>query len=113
VIGKFLPLPKLKTAIRKISTDARQFTDFDPVRAARAIMTTDTRPKVAGTTINLGGEQVTIWGCAKGAGMIHPNMATMLSFIFTDALIAPAADLFSRLVFSYAFINERLINAWI
>ncbi len=91
VIGKFLPLPKLKTAIRKISTDARQFTDFDPVRAARAIMTTDTRPKVAGTTINLGGEQVTIWGCAKGAGMIHPNMATMLSFIFTDALIAPAA----------------------
>jgi glutamate N-acetyltransferase / amino-acid N-acetyltransferase len=59
----------------------------------RAIMTTDTRPKRAATTCNLGGpagtKTVHVAGCAKGAGMIHPNMATMLSFVFTDAAVAP------------------------
>lgn len=59
--------------------------------AARAIMTTDTFPKVATATVKLGKAKVTINGMAKGAGMIAPDMATMLSFIFTDAPIAPAA----------------------
>lgn len=59
--------------------------------AAKAIMTTDTFPKVATATIKLGKAKVTINGMAKGAGMIAPDMATMLSFIFTDAPIAPAA----------------------
>jgi len=56
--------------------------------AARAIMTTDTFPKVATATAKIAGVEVTINGIAKGAGMIQPDMATMLSFIFTDAPIA-------------------------
>ncbi len=58
--------------------------------AARAIMTTDTFPKGATATARLGKAEVTICGIAKGAGMIAPDMATMLSFVFTDAPIAPA-----------------------
>jgi glutamate N-acetyltransferase / amino-acid N-acetyltransferase len=58
---------------------------------ARAIMTTDTHPKMASATIRLGGANITIAGCAKGAGMIEPKMATMLAYIVTDAAIrAPA-----------------------
>lgn len=58
------------------------------IDAARAIMTTDTFPKVVTATVDLGGVKVTINGMAKGAGMIAPDMATMLSFIFTDAPLA-------------------------
>jgi len=57
--------------------------------AARAIMTTDTFPKVSTVTARLGGKTVTINGIAKGSGMIAPDMATMLSFIFTDAALPP------------------------
>ncbi|WP_062232077.1 bifunctional glutamate N-acetyltransferase/amino-acid acetyltransferase ArgJ [Aureimonas sp. N4] len=59
--------------------------------AANAIMTTDTYPKVATRTVQLGDATVTLNGIAKGAGMIAPDMATMLSFLATDAKIAPAA----------------------
>jgi glutamate N-acetyltransferase/amino-acid N-acetyltransferase len=59
--------------------------------AARAIMTTDTFPKVATATAKIGKAKVTVNGIAKGAGMIAPDMATMLSFIFTDAAISAAA----------------------
>jgi glutamate N-acetyltransferase/amino-acid N-acetyltransferase len=59
--------------------------------AARAIMTTDTFPKVATATVRLGNAKVTINGMAKGAGMIAPDMATMLAFVFTDAPIAAGA----------------------
>src|SRR5690606_33433570 len=59
--------------------------------AARAIMTTDTFPKVATARVKLGNVFVTINGIAKGAGMIAPDMATMLSFVFTDAPIAAPA----------------------
>src|SRR6202163_4481387 len=59
--------------------------------AARAIMTTDTFPKVATATVRLGKAKVTINGMAKGAGMIAPDMATMLAFVFTDAPIAAGA----------------------
>lgn len=58
--------------------------------AARAIMTTDTFPKIASRTARIGGVEVTIAGFCKGAGMIAPDMATMLCFIFTDAAIAQA-----------------------
>jgi glutamate N-acetyltransferase/amino-acid N-acetyltransferase len=61
------------------------------VDAARAIMTTDTYPKVATRRLRIGGGEVVLNGIAKGAGMIAPDMATMLSFIFSDAPIAPAA----------------------
>jgi glutamate N-acetyltransferase/amino-acid N-acetyltransferase len=63
----------------------------DFIAAARAIMTTDTFPKVATATAKIGKTQVTINGIAKGAGMIAPDMATMLSFIFTDAAISAPA----------------------
>ncbi|MCM5554192.1 bifunctional glutamate N-acetyltransferase/amino-acid acetyltransferase ArgJ [Pleomorphomonas sp. NRK KF1] len=68
------------------------------IDAARAIMTTDTFPKVVTATVDLGGVPVTINGMAKGAGMIAPDMATMLSFVFTDApLAAPVLqDLISK-----------------
>jgi len=59
--------------------------------SAKAIMTTDTFPKVATATVKLGKAKVTINGMAKGAGMIAPDMATMLSFVFTDAPISAAA----------------------
>ncbi|CAG1018080.1 glutamate N-acetyltransferase / amino-acid N-acetyltransferase [Burkholderiaceae bacterium] len=58
--------------------------------AAEAIMTTDTVPKAASRQIRIGGQTVTLTGISKGAGMIRPNMATMLGFIATDAVIAPA-----------------------
>lgn len=54
-------------------------------------MTTDTRPKRAGKSLRIGGRPVTIAGVAKGAGMIHPNMATLLSFVTTDAAISKSA----------------------
>jgi glutamate N-acetyltransferase / amino-acid N-acetyltransferase len=63
----------------------------DFLAAARAIMTTDTFPKVATAAAKIGKAKVTINGIAKGAGMIAPDMATMLSFVFTDAAISAAA----------------------
>ena len=59
--------------------------------AARAIMTTDTYPKLANGKCEIDGVEITINGVAKGAGMIAPDMATMLAFLFTDAAIEPAA----------------------
>ena len=61
------------------------------LQAARAIMTTDTFPKVATRTVRAGSGEIALVGIAKGAGMIAPDMATMLSFLFTDAPIRPAA----------------------
>ncbi|HMM87479.1 bifunctional glutamate N-acetyltransferase/amino-acid acetyltransferase ArgJ [Azohydromonas sp.] len=60
-------------------------------QAAEAIMTTDTLPKAASRRVSVGGRTVTVTGISKGAGMIRPNMATMLGFVATDAVIAPAA----------------------
>jgi glutamate N-acetyltransferase/amino-acid N-acetyltransferase len=64
--------------------------------AAEAIMTTDTVPKAASLKVDIDGRSVTVTGISKGAGMIHPNMATMLGFVATDAAIEPA--LMQRLV---------------
>ena len=58
-------------------------------QAAEAIMTTDTLPKAASVQVQIGGKTVTVTGISKGAGMIRPNMATMLGFIATDAVLAP------------------------
>lgn len=60
------------------------------LEAAEAIMTTDTQPKVASRRVGVAGRTITLTGIAKGAGMIRPNMATMLGFLATDAAIAPA-----------------------
>jgi glutamate N-acetyltransferase/amino-acid N-acetyltransferase len=59
------------------------------LQAAQAIMTTDTLPKAASRQLQIGGRSVTVSGIAKGAGMIRPNMATMLGFVATDAVLAP------------------------
>jgi len=74
-----------------LSDLAAQAAPGDWMNAARAIMTTDTFPKVASATVKLGKAKVTINGMAKGAGMIAPDMATLLSFVFTDAPISSAA----------------------
>jgi glutamate N-acetyltransferase / amino-acid N-acetyltransferase len=60
------------------------------LEAAQGIMTTDTQPKAASRQVTIGGRTVTVTGIAKGAGMIRPNMATMLGFVATDAVIDPA-----------------------
>lgn len=88
VIGEPLDATKFHGVLGRLAETAEA---GDYLAAAKAIMTTDTFPKVATATVKLGKAKVTINGMAKGAGMIAPDMATMLSFIFTDAPIAPAA----------------------
>jgi glutamate N-acetyltransferase/amino-acid N-acetyltransferase len=82
VIGEPLDATKFDGVLAKLTDAAMPDHWMD---AAKAIMTTDTFPKVATATVKLGKAKVTINGMAKGAGMIMPDMATMLSFIFTDA----------------------------
>ncbi|HVH06844.1 MAG TPA: bifunctional glutamate N-acetyltransferase/amino-acid acetyltransferase ArgJ, partial [Myxococcota bacterium] len=88
VIGMPLPLAKIRSGVR---TAQAALAAGGMGAAARAIMTTDTVPKEAARTVRLGGRRATIAGIAKGAGMIEPNMATMLSFLATDAAVSPAA----------------------
>ncbi len=88
VIGEPLDATKFDGVL---GTLAEQTVSGEWMGAAKAIMTTDTFPKVATATVKLGKAKVTINGMAKGAGMIAPDMATMLSFIFTDAPIAAGA----------------------
>ena len=88
VIGE--PLDPLKFAAVTHEMPGR-FAPLPWMDAAKAIMTTDTFPKVATITAELDGVPITISGIAKGSGMIAPDMATMLSFVFTDAAISPAA----------------------
>ncbi len=85
VIGEPLPAERFAPVIDDLIARAASGPWIEP---AKAIMTTDTYPKVATRTVDLGGTPVTINGIAKGAGMIAPDMATMLSFIVTDAPIA-------------------------
>lgn len=87
VIGQHLPLAPMKAAIDVLGTSLSPDGWHD---AAHAIRTTDTYAKQINRTIEIGGHRVTIQGIAKGSGMIAPNMATMLGFLFTDANISPA-----------------------
>ncbi len=87
VIGRRLPLDRVLPAVRQASASlARE----GGARAAEAIMTTDTFRKEAALSFTCGGRRVTIGGMAKGSGMIHPNLATMLCFLTTDAAVTPA-----------------------
>ena len=88
VIGEPLDATKFDGVLADLATQAAP---GEWMSAARAIMTTDTFPKVATATVRLGKAKVTINGMAKGAGMIAPDMATMLAFVFTDAPIATGA----------------------
>ena len=84
VIMEQLPHDRIVAGLAAAIADARA---DNWARAAEAIMTTDTMPKAFSSRITLGGATVTITGIAKGAGMIHPNMATMLGFMATDACV--------------------------
>src|SRR5437016_8746480 len=88
VIGVRLPLEKILRELPVVPRfrrpSARSFAE-----TSLAICTTDTRPKTAAASFKMAGKRIHFVGCAKGAGMIHPNMATMLAFVTTDAAIAP------------------------
>ena len=88
VIGEPLDATKFDGVLDKLVAKA---SPDGLLEAAKAIMTTDTYPKVATATVEIGGVPVTINGMAKGAGMIAPDMATMLSYVFTDAAISAEA----------------------
>jgi len=88
VIGEFLPLAKIERGLGLVA--ARLAHDADAVvTAARGMMTTDTRPKLAGSTLTAGGTHATLFGMAKGAAMVGPKLATMLGVILTDADLDP------------------------
>ena len=99
VIGEPLPAEKIIAVLPKAYRSGKPKGWLD---AVRAIMTTDTFPKLASATARIGGARITINGIAKGSGMIAPDMATMLAFIFTDANLPHAvlqpilADIASR-----------------
>ncbi|MGC7881711.1 bifunctional glutamate N-acetyltransferase/amino-acid acetyltransferase ArgJ [Desulforudis sp. 1031] len=88
VIGQRLPMDRIASGIPLAVAELRT---TGGTAAAEAIMTTDTVPKQAAVSFTLGGARVTLGGMAKGSGMIHPNMATMLAFVTTDAAVAPGA----------------------
>lgn len=88
VIGEHLPVESIRKALPGLHGGLREDGWMD---CAYAIMTTDTVPKGSSRTVEISGRSVTITGIAKGAGMIHPDLATMLVFIATDAVIEAAA----------------------
>lgn len=94
IIGVELPMALLRRGVPKIDLSVQGGHSF-----ARAIMTTDSHPKEAAVSLRLGGKQCVIGAVVKGVGMIHPNMATMLCFISTDAAVDPA------------FLRQALRNA--
>lgn len=88
VIGRALPMPALRNGIPQV---IKKISRTGHIKAAEAIMTTDTQPKEIACQTKNGGQIITIGGMAKGSGMIHPNMATMLAYLTTDAAITPHA----------------------
>ncbi len=86
VIMETLPVERIEAGLDAAILDAKADNWF---RAAEAIMTTDTAPKAFGAQVLIDGVPVSITGISKGAGMIRPNMATMLGFMATDACVAP------------------------
>jgi glutamate N-acetyltransferase/amino-acid N-acetyltransferase len=89
VIGVQLPIEKILRALPSLARNrrpsARSFAEL-----SLAICTTDTRPKTASASFKMSGKRIHVVGCAKGAGMIHPNMATTLAFVMTDGAISPS-----------------------
>jgi glutamate N-acetyltransferase/amino-acid N-acetyltransferase len=100
IIGHYLPMDLLRAGIPQCQPSPDGGADF-----ARSIMTTDTFQKEAVTSFEVNGTQYTIGGCAKGAGMIHPDMATMLAFFTTDAPVGVA-----ELSSAFRFAMDRSFN---
>ena len=90
VIGMQLPLERIQKGVELLAASKSKTKEAGNL-AAKAIMTTDTVEKEAAVQIEIGGRTVTIGGMAKGSGMIHPNMCTMLAYITTDAVITKKA----------------------
>lgn len=104
IIGRPLPMEKMRAGIEAVAADLGQGEERD-ASFARAIMTTDTVPKQAAVSLRLPGGEIRIGGAAKGAGMISPQMATMLAFLTTDAAVS--APLLKRTLRS---VVERTFN---
>lgn len=102
VIGVPLPIEKIERGVVGMAGDLQS----DPIVGAEGIMTTDTHPKALSATVP--GSDATITWVAKGSGMIEPNMATMLAYIFTDARI-PAADL-DRMLREAARVSFNMLS---
>ena len=100
IIGHYLPMEKLRAAIPQLQPSAAGGAEF-----AQSILTTDTFVKEAVAQFEADGVTYTIGGCAKGAGMIHPDMATMLAFFTTDAPVDPA-----DLAPAFRYAMERSFN---
>ena len=101
VIGQPLPIDRIKNAV---PTLLDRVTKRGGSEAAQAILTTDLKPKEVAVRAELGGRFVTVGGMAKGSGMIHPNMATMLAYLTTDAAITrPALQLALRQAVDQSF----------
>ena len=107
VIGRRLPVDRLLDGMRKAKASLGR-TARHGLLAARAVMTTDTKPKEACAKVAIGGRTVTVGGMSKGSGMIEPNMATMLGFVTTDAAISPSM-LRRALVLAVAKSFNRLV----
>ena len=88
IIGVPLPVDKILAHLAPLTAE-REASEQGVDRFARAIMTTDTLPKLASATLQSGHNSVKLLGIAKGAGMIHPQLATMLVYLFTDAAASP------------------------
>ena len=105
VIGEKFPVEKIKGNIKNLISNLRiNQNKLIWIKMASAIMTTDTKPKVAYSEIKIGDKKIKIGGIAKGSGMIAPNLATMFSFIFTDADISA--------VVLNKFLNKVLSNTF-
>lgn len=91
VIGVPLPLDKILKGIENLVINLNNEDENNVLNLAQSIMTTDTFPKIYSKNLYIDGKKITLTGVAKGSGMIHPNMATMLSFIMTDANISKTA----------------------
>src|SRR5213082_3056713 len=88
IIGVPMPVSKILAALPTLVA-AHEASEHAVMQFARAIMTTDTRPKLASTQFQVRGKNSSILGIAKGSGMIHPQLATMLVYFFTDVMVTP------------------------
>jgi glutamate N-acetyltransferase/amino-acid N-acetyltransferase len=108
IIGRPLPVNRIKASMPVL---AKKLLPSGLKNAASAIMTTDTVTKIAAKNISVDGKTGTIAGMAKGAGMIHPNMATMLCYIMTDIAVSPSAlDSALRKAVGQSFNNLSIDN---
>ena len=103
LIGVELPMALIRQNIGNVVTKNEGGTEF-----AKAIMTSDTRPKEVAVAVEINGSRITVGGAAKGSGMIHPNMATMLGFITTDANID--ADLLKKILVDVVDSSFNMID---